>query len=72
MPKYIQAWEFSGPEFNGFVYDQQVALRKLGEQRTGAMITITIVRHENGDREYLRGTIASEVEAYREGVSIGR
>ena len=71
MPKYIQAWEFSGPEFSGFVYDQQVAIRKLGEQRTGAMIMTTIVRHENGTHEFLRGTIASKVKAYREGLLNG-
>lgn len=71
MAKYIQAWEFSGPEFSGFVYDKTIAMRKLDEQTSGAMIMTTIVRYENGDREYLRGTIASEVQAYREAIGNG-
>ncbi|MFJ3084350.1 hypothetical protein ACIPJG_31980 [Streptomyces halstedii] len=67
MAKYIQAWEIKSPEFSGYVYDQAIALSKWSlciEKST--MESVTIVRHEDGSREYLNGTIASEVQAYRE------
>jgi hypothetical protein len=65
MTQYVQAWECRGPNFNGYVYTQEIALRKLSE---GCDIQIvTIIRHENGDREYHPGAIASKVKEYREG-----
>ena len=68
MAQYVQAWEITGPKFSGYVYRQDLALSKLREAGKGAeMRTTTIVRHDNGDREYLPGTVAAEVQRYREG-----
>lgn len=62
---YVQAWLCEGPRFNGYVYTQAIALAKFAD---GCDIqSVTIVRHDSGSREYLRGTIASAVAAYREG-----
>ena len=59
MAVRIQAWEIKSPEFSGYVYDQQIALRKWGESKGEATMEIlTIVRHENGSREYLKGVLA--------------
>lgn len=66
-PKYVQAWKIKSKDgFNGLVYDQSIALDKFAESK-GAQLTITtIVRYANGEREYVPGTIASEVERARE------
>jgi hypothetical protein len=62
--QYVQAWECTGPLFSGYVYDQAIALDKMA---LGCDIeSVTIVRHPNGAREYLRGTVASYVQKYRE------
>lgn len=67
MPKYVQVWDVNGPEWSGRVYDQSIALDKLNIAGKGATMEIlTIVRHDDGSREYLPGTIASAVQAYRE------
>ena len=64
MPRYVQAWQING---GPYIYDQKLAVSKLSEAPDGAeMKSVTIVRHENGGREYLPGTIASEVQKYRE------
>lgn len=62
---YVQAWECkSANGFSGCVYSQEIALDKMGE---GCDIeSVTIVRHDDGTREFLPGTIASYVYAYRE------
>jgi hypothetical protein len=68
MTEYVQAWEIIGPEFSGYVYSQEIALFEYGHANGEAtMESVTIVRHEDGSREYLKGAIASEVQAYREG-----
>lgn len=62
---YVQAWECVGDAFSGIVYAQSIALDKLA---AGCDIeSLTIVRHANGRREMLRGTVADRVYAYREG-----
>jgi hypothetical protein len=64
MPEYVQAWVCSGP-WSGIVYDQMIALDKLSQ---GCDIqSVTIVRHEDGTREHLPGTVAAEVRHHREG-----
>lgn len=69
-PEYVQAWEIKGPHFNGYVYRQDIALRKWSDAGPDAhMQILTIVRHPNGDREYLPGTIATQVAAHRGEVS---
>jgi hypothetical protein len=65
---YVQAWLCEGEAFSGYVYDQGIALDKMA---IGCDITsVTIVRHNNGDREYLKGTIAAEVYRYREAKTV--
>jgi hypothetical protein len=55
----IQAWEIKSPEFSGYVYDQATALTKWSESRGRAtMEIVTIVRHADGSRSYLKGVIA--------------
>jgi hypothetical protein len=69
MSEYVQAWEINGPEFSGYVYDQRIALDKWTAAGPGAeMRSVTIVRHADGSREYLPGTVAAEVKRYREAV----
>jgi hypothetical protein len=59
MTTRIQAWEIKSPEFSGYVYDQAIALRKWGESKGPATMEIlTIVRYEDGSREYLKGVMA--------------
>ena len=61
---YVQAWSVTGP-WSGTVYAQAIALDKLGD---GCDIeSLTIVRHDDGSREYLPGTVAANVHAHREG-----
>lgn len=62
---YVQAWECTGEAFSGIVYTQGIALDKMGEGCDIA--SLTIVRHDDGSREYLPGTIATAVAAHREG-----
>jgi hypothetical protein len=67
MTEYVQAWLCQGGAFNGYVYSQAIALDKMA---LGCDVeSVTIVRHGNGAREYLRGTVASYVKAYREAQS---
>ena len=63
-PVYVQAWECTGAPFNGYVYTQGIALDKLAAGCD--IVSVTIVRHTDGSREYLRGTIASAVRELRE------
>lgn len=65
MPKFIQAWEVIVPGgFSGYIYDQHLALDVWGNGGPGAtMDAVTIIRHEDGTRSYLKGCIAAEVKA---------
>lgn len=70
MIKYVQSWVIEGPEWSGIVYAQDIAVTKFNEAGHGAsMYSQTIVRHPDGSREYLPGTIAASVQAFREGRS---
>ena len=67
MAEYVQAWECKGPEFSGYVYTNDIAFKKLAE---GCDITaVTIVRHNDGSREYLKGCLAAAVQRHREETS---
>lgn len=58
MEQRVTAWEIKSPEFSGYVYDQAIALRKWGESKGEAtMEVVTIVRHQDGSRSYLKGVI---------------
>lgn len=65
MPKFVQAWEVKTPGgFSGYIYDQHIALERWGNGGPGAtMLAVTIIRHEDGTRSYLKGCMAAEVEA---------
>lgn len=61
---YVQAWEVTGP-WSGTVYAQSIAIEMMSE---GCDVqSTTIVRHDDGSREYLPGTVASHVYRYRYG-----
>lgn len=61
---YIQAWIVTGP-WEGIVYSQDIALGKLGEGCD--IVSTTMVRHNDGRREQLPGTVAAAVFSFREG-----
>lgn len=62
--EYVQAWEWSAPgRPGGYAYTPQAALDRV---RDGYDVqAVTIVRHADGSREYLRGTLAHEVRRFR-------
>lgn len=65
---YVQAWLCQGPTFSGYVYDTEIMLDMLA---IGCAVnSVTIVRHSNGEREYLPGTVASYVRNYRESKTV--
>ncbi len=67
MTQYVQAWKCEGDKFSGYVYNQAIAIDKMA---LGCNVTAeTIVRHDNGDREYLPGCIAAAVQQHREKVT---
>lgn len=52
----VQAWDCTGPNFNGYVYNQGIALEMMS---LGCDIRIlTIVRFHDGSRRYMSGVIA--------------
>lgn len=68
MAAYVQAWEIRYADRPcDLVYDQKIALDRYSRPTATEIQTLVIVRHENGDREYLPGAIASAVKAHREG-----
>lgn len=66
MAEYVQAWEIKSSTFSGIVYDQNIAMNKWADTDDAEMYSMTIVRHDDGSREYLRRTVADEVQKYRE------
>jgi hypothetical protein len=61
---YVQAWECTGGPFSGYVYDQDIAIDKMA---LGCNImAVTIIRYDDGAREFLKGTLAAYVKAERE------
>jgi hypothetical protein len=68
VSEYVQAWEITGSAFSGYVYDQGIAIDKWNAAGLGAELrAVTVVRHDDGSREYLPGTLAAEVKRHREG-----
>jgi hypothetical protein len=70
MTEYVQAWEIKGDKFSGYVYNQAIALDKNALNANGSMQSVTNVRHDDGSKEYLHGTIAEQVKHYRKGSAL--
>jgi hypothetical protein len=64
VPDFIQAWEVTYPDRPlDVIYDQHIALERWGNAPGAEMNALTIIRHEDGTRTYMKGAIAAEVKA---------
>ena len=66
MARYVQAWRVTFTDRPVMlVYTQSIALDFWSQPNGLKMEALTIVRHDDGSREYLEGCLASAVAAYR-------
>lgn len=66
MAYVVQAWEITYPDRPcDVVYDQAIALDRWGRNPGATVASLVIVRHDNGEREYHPGAVATELAESR-------